>query len=145
MIYFDTSFLVPLIIQEATTADIVAFTSGLGHANLAVSHWTRVEFASLISRRVRMKKLDPAPAARAAAGFEALVETSFSIIAPTIEDFDLARRYLARADTGLRAGDALHLAIAANRSASAIYTLDRVMQKAGIALGLPASFGIAAA
>ena len=51
----------------------------------------------------------------------------------------LARDYLAQPDTGLRAGDALHLAIAANNAASEIHTLDKTMLKAGMQLGLPIS------
>jgi predicted nucleic acid-binding protein len=44
---------------------------------------------------------------------------------------------LANHATGLGAGDALHLAIAANRSASAVYSLDKMLVKAGRILGLP--------
>jgi predicted nucleic acid-binding protein len=43
---------------------------------------------------------------------------------------------------GLRAGDALHLAIARNRRADTIYSLDKTMLKAGRGLGLPLSSGI---
>jgi predicted nucleic acid-binding protein len=45
----------------------------------------------------------------------------------------------------LRAGDALHLAIAANRHAAAIYSLDKRLLRAGEILGLPVSAGISAA
>ncbi|MBC7637090.1 MAG: hypothetical protein H7251_15980 [Acetobacteraceae bacterium] len=51
---------------------------------------------------------------------------------------------MARPETGLRGGDALHLAIAANRRASAIYSLDKGLVKAGKMLGLPVSRGIPA-
>jgi predicted nucleic acid-binding protein len=54
----------------------------------------------------------------------------------------LARRYLHTYETGLRAGDALHLAIAGNHQAAAIYSLDRTMIKAGKILGLPVSAAI---
>jgi predicted nucleic acid-binding protein len=42
----------------------------------------------------------------------------------------------------LRAPDALHLAIAANRNATAIYTLDAGLRKAGRLMGLPVRSGI---
>jgi antitoxin (DNA-binding transcriptional repressor) of toxin-antitoxin stability system len=42
----------------------------------------------------------------------------------------------------LRAGDALHLAIAGNHQADAIYSLDKVMIKAGKILDLPVSMGM---
>ena len=42
MHYFDTSFLVPLILPEATSDAVSGFVAGLGGEDLAVSHWTRV-------------------------------------------------------------------------------------------------------
>lgn len=67
---------------------------------------------------------------------------SFAVFLPDAADFTQARDYLLRHETGLRAGDALHLAIASNRRASAIYSLDNGLVKAGKMLGLPASRGI---
>ena len=59
---FDTSFLVPLILPEATSEAIAAFFENLPADDLAVSNWTRVEFASLLAREVRMGNLDAAAA-----------------------------------------------------------------------------------
>jgi predicted nucleic acid-binding protein len=42
----------------------------------------------------------------------------------------------------LRAGDALHLAIAVNNNARMIYSLDRTFIQAGKKLGLPVQRGI---
>jgi NADP-dependent 3-hydroxy acid dehydrogenase YdfG len=67
---------------------------------------------------------------------------SFAVLLPNVEDFDLARRYLNRFETGLRAGDALHLAIASNHQVAAIYSLDRTLLAAGKMLALPVSRGI---
>jgi predicted nucleic acid-binding protein len=111
---------------------------------LAVSHWTRVEFSSLIAREVRMGGLDGRKAAQAGARFEAMLNGSFSILLPNTDDFTLARQYLGKFETGLRAGDALHLAIARNHHASAIYSLDKALLKAGNFLDLPVSMGIRA-
>ena len=58
MRYFDTSFLVPLILPEATSTRIADFFEALPADDLATSHWTRVEFASLLAREVRMGGLD---------------------------------------------------------------------------------------
>ena len=57
------------------------------------------------------------------------------------DTFDRAGEMLGHVETGLRAADALHLAIADNRDAEAIYTLDKRMIAAGRTLGLPASAG----
>jgi uncharacterized protein len=144
VLYFDTSFLVPLILPEATSDKITAFVRTLSAEPLAVSHWTLVEFSSLIGREVRMGGLDAGAATRADARFEAMVNASFTILLPKADDFGLARHYLARPETGLRAGDALHLAVANNHHAAAIYSLDKTLLKAGKILRLPVSMGIRA-
>lgn len=142
MLYFDTSFLAPLIFPEATSDRIAAFVRRLPTAELAVSHWTRVEFSSLIAREVRMGGLDIQAATRADARFEAMVDESFSVLLPNANDFGLAKRYLGRFETGLRAGDALHLAVANNHRATVIYSLDKALLHAGKILDLPVSAGI---
>jgi predicted nucleic acid-binding protein len=144
VLYFDTSFLVPLILPEATSDSIAEFVRGLSPKQLTVSHWTRVEFSSLIAREVRIGGLDVQTAMRADARFEAMVDESFSVLLPNADDFGLAKRYLGRFETGLRAGDALHLAIADNHRAEVIYSLDRTLLDAGKILNLPVSMGIRA-
>ena len=143
MHYFDTSFLVPLILPEETSDPIARFFADLAGENLAVSHWTRVEFSSLLAREVRMGGLSAEAAREADARFEAMVDESFAVLLPSGEDFNLTKEYLGCFETKLRAGDALHLAIATNRGAEAIYSLDKVLLDAGKRLGVPMSEGIA--
>lgn len=141
MLYFDTSFLVPLILPEATSDTIAAFIQELPGDQFTVSHWTRVEFSSLIAREVRMGGLDAGSAELADARFEAMVDESFAVLLPNADDYDLAKKFLGTFETGLRAGDALHLAIASNHQAGAIYSLDKMLFKAGEILGLPVNAG----
>jgi predicted nucleic acid-binding protein len=141
VLYFDTSFLVPVVLPEATSNKLTSFVGELPPEQLAISHWTRVEFSSLVARDVRMGHLDRQAAAKADARFEVMVERSFFVILPNADDFDLARQYLGRFETGLRAGDAFHLAIAKNHRASMIYSLDKTLLKAGRVLALPMSRG----
>jgi predicted nucleic acid-binding protein len=142
VLYFDTSFHAPLVLPESTSDKIAAFVRRLPVEELTVSHWTRVEFSSLIARDVRMSVLDAAAGARADARFEAMVDASFAVLLPNADDFGLAKRYLGKFNTGLRAGDALHLAIAGNRQAAAIYSLDKGLLMAGRLLDLPVSMEI---
>ena len=142
MLYFDTSFLAPLILQESASAKIERFIAGLPPGELAVSHWTRVEFSSLLAREVRMGGLDAGAARDADAQFETVVTESFVVLLPNAADFDLAKEFLGYHETGLRSGDSLHLAIARNRRAEAVYSLDKTLLKAGKLLGVRVNAGI---
>jgi predicted nucleic acid-binding protein len=139
MLYFDTSFLVPLIVGEALSNEVDRFVKSLPAEAITVSQWTCVEFSSLLARDVRMRVLSGAEAVEAEAQFDALIRRSFAVVVPAPDDFERSRQYLQRYETGLRAGDALHLAIARNHDAKQIYTLDKGLLKAGRMLGLPVS------
>lgn len=140
--YFDTSFLAPLILEETTSAAVERFLASLPVESLAISHWTRVEFSSLLAREVRMGGMEPRIALDADQQFEAIIAESFAVLVPAVDDFELAKRYLAEPRTGLRAGDALHLAIAANNGAEVIYSLNKTLLRAGKTIGLPVRTGI---
>lgn len=70
-----------------------------------------------------------------------LIKDSFHVLLPGRDDVDGVREWLDHFETGLRAGGALHLAMAGNRGAKAAYSLDRTMISAGRTLGLPTSAG----
>src|SRR5260370_34875163 len=80
VLYFDTSFLVPLILPEATSDKIAAFVRRLPAEEFTVSHWTRVKFSSLIAREVRTGGLDVQAAKKTNARFEAVEAESFSVL-----------------------------------------------------------------
>ena len=142
MVYLDTSFIAPLAIAEASSESVEAFLLRR-KAELATSQWTRVELASLVARRVRMGELDADQAEAIRTAFDRLLAESFTILTVATTDFMTAVALLAKPDTGLRAGDALHLAIARNHRAKTVYTLDCGLLKAGKRLKLPVSAGIA--
>ena len=142
MLYFDTSFLAPLILEEATSAKIEAYFAKLPAGELYVSHWARVEFSSLIAREVRMGGLAESDALLAIAQFDELVVDSFQVLAPSVADYELAKAYIQHFATKLRAGDAMHLAIASNNGAKTLYTLDEGLLNAAKLLKVRASRGI---
>jgi predicted nucleic acid-binding protein len=142
MNYFDTSFLVPLFVDESTSSRVEQFLKRQDAGQIAVSQWTCVEFSGVIARRIRIGSMSGDSAARIESAFDTLTAESFVVIAPTPTDFELATRYLRRYETGLRSGDALHLAIASNHSAQAIYSLDEGLVRAGRMLDLPTKTGI---
>lgn len=142
MLYFDTSFLAPLILEEATSEAIEAFIATQPAGQLYVSHWTRVEFASLIAREVRMGGLAESDALLAIGQFDELVADSFQILMPSTADYERAKKCIQNFATKLRAGDALHLAIANNNGAKTLFTLDVGLLNAANLLSVPASRGI---
>ena len=142
MRYFDTSFLAPLILEEATSTKIEALFARLPVGELYVSHWARVEFASLIAREVRMGGFAESDALLAIAQFDELVTDSFQIVTPGIADYELAKTTIQHFATKLRAGDALHLAIASNHGAQTFYTLDEGLLNAAKLMKVHASRGI---
>lgn len=142
MLYFDTSFLAPLILEEATSAKIEAYFARLPTGELYVSHWTRVEFSSLIAREVRMGGLAESDALLAIGQFDEMVADSFQVLAPGVADYELAKEYIQNFATKLRAGDALHLAIASNNGTKTFHTLDEGLLNAAGLLKVHASRGI---
>ncbi len=142
MRYCDSSFVAPLLLTEATSEAVEDFIAELGPGGATISEWTLLEIAGVLARQVRIQAMRPISADRAIARLNDLAEASFNVVAPEPADYRLARDYLRQYETGLRGGDALHLAIAANRRAEAIYTLDQGMLKAGRKLGLPVASGI---
>lgn len=142
MFYFDTSFLAPVILQEATSDKVEVFLRKLPQGQMYISHWVRVEFASLLSREVRMGGLKESEARTAIEQFEEMVVESYQVLVPTAVDYELARSYIQNFATQLRAGDALHLAIARNQGAQSVYTLDKGMLKAARMLKLVVNRGI---
>lgn len=142
MHYFDTSFLAPLVLPESSR-QIRTFVTSLPFDGLAVSHWAEVEFCSVLARDVRMGVRTEAAAHLKNAQFATLLRESFAVLLPSESDYALTKDFLCHFETGLRAPDALHLAVAANNGAEAIYTLDKTLLRAGKFLGLPVTTGIA--
>jgi uncharacterized protein len=139
MLYFDTSFIVPYILPESTSSRVQQFFTDQQSTNLAIRHWTRIEFASMLAREVRMQAMSEQAARDADTRFEAVMAQSFLVLLPDRNDFDLSKQYLARFETGLRSGDALHLAIGKNNGVEAFYTFDKKLFRAAKLLGLPAT------
>jgi predicted nucleic acid-binding protein len=71
--------------------------------------------------------------------FEQLLSESFRIVVPAASDYDTAAMFLRNPKSGLRAGDALHLAVAHNQKMRMLYSLDARMVEAARVLGIHAT------
>jgi predicted nucleic acid-binding protein len=137
MFYFDTSFIVPLFINEPTSEEVAAKLQAIPPTEIALSLWTKTEFSSVLARKVRMQESTEEFAFETINKFEQMMANSCQVIIPEAADFDLSAQYVQNFQTGLRAGDALHLAIAKNHGAILIYTLDVKLAKAASLLNIP--------
>jgi uncharacterized protein len=131
MVYLDTSVLVPLFLPEPESERIQRWLERQSGELLSISEWTLTEFASALGLKVRTKLLQMDQAREAQKVFEKLAAQSFHVHVPTRADYVRATAFLVEYGLGLRAGDALHLAIAYNEAAKAVYSLDRLFVSAG--------------
>jgi predicted nucleic acid-binding protein len=135
MLYLDTSLLVAALTNEAETERMQHWLGQQPVDDLAVSDWVATEFSSALSIKLRTGQIRIADRVEALVTFTRLATDSFTAIPVSRSDFRTAARLADQHAIGLRAGDALHLAICANHGAT-LCTLDRRLGDAGSALGI---------
>jgi predicted nucleic acid-binding protein len=135
MRYVDTSVLVAALLNEKNTARAQRWLGGQPAGDLAISDWVITEFSAALSMKLRTGELEPPHRNEVLAFFTRLTEASFHVLPVARLDFQTAARFADQYVTGLRAGDALHLAIASHHGAS-LHTLDRRLVEIGQALGV---------
>lgn len=139
MIYVDTSFLAPYYIEEDTSDRVEEVIFNISVDRLAISDWTQVEFASLLARRLRMGEISQETLREVMTVFDLELRESYAVFAVSRADFEVATRFLFQEGAaGLRAGDALHLAIAYNRRVERVLSLDRRLITIARMLGIDA-------
>jgi len=134
--YLDTSVLVSALTREAASPTVQAWLANID-GELVISEWVSTEFASALSLKQRTKQIDAGFRVDARAEFERLKAASFRII-------EIERRHLQQAtwlidspNSALRAGDALHAALAQLESLT-LCTRDRTLAENCLMLGIGA-------
>lgn len=136
MIYLDTSILIPYFVHEPETEAVEkAFLAF--EATVCTSHWTQAEFASAMAKKVRNRECSAATMVQTVARMTAMARELFVCWTPTAQDYETSIRYMLHSRSGLRAGDALHLAIA-QRNEATLWTMDKGLVKAARLLKIPA-------
>jgi hypothetical protein len=135
MVYVDTSALVPLFIREPSTDAVIDWLESSGE-RLAISEWTLVEFAAAAAIKLRTGQATAKLAKQAAARMREFTEKHCTIAVPGREQFRRAAELAGDDALKLRAGDALHLAIAESLKTQAIVCLDHAMIESAKLLGM---------
>lgn len=135
LLYLDTSALVPLFVREPATDRMRGFLREREPGSLAISLWVATEFASALALKLRTGNLDEDSYTEAMAQWRRFRD-GLSTIEIADAHFEDAARICQRRDLALRAGDALHLAVAAAHGC-ALATLDDRLLKAAPELGVP--------
>jgi len=135
--YLDTSLLVAALTPERRTAEVQRWLAKQKPDDLVISDWTVTEFSAALSMKVRSRQLDPESRSDALALFTRLARETFSVLPVAREDFREASRLADLHESGLRAGDALHLGVVANHG-ERLFSLDRVQVEVAVAAGISA-------
>ena len=128
MVYVDTSVLVALCVNEPKSATVARWYAA-STDELASAAWCVTEFASALGIKQRTNQITAEQGATAWQAFERLCASDLQLLPVDPPTFHRAAVLTLDAATGLRAGDALHLAAALDAKAKGMATLDDVLAR----------------
>lgn len=135
MVYVDTSVLVALFLKEPRSSDVARWYAAC-EDDLVSAMWCVTEFASALSIKQRTGQIDGTEAQAAWQHFERLCANDLQLIPVEPITFHRAAILTLDSGSGLRSGDALHLASALDAKAKSMATLDEVLAKNAMSLKL---------
>ncbi|OBZ95176.1 twitching motility protein PilT [Pararhizobium polonicum] len=139
MLYIDTSVLVAALTPETGTVRIQQWLAQQSADQLTTSDWTITEFSSALSLKMRTGQLQLEGRNRSLTAFRQLISESFTLLSISALHFRAAARLTDHFSLNLRAGDALHLAVAMEHGTT-LCTLDQRLAAAGPELGAETLF-----
>lgn len=128
MVYVDTSVLAALCVNEPKSVAVARWYVACTD-ELASAAWCVTEFASALGIKQRTNQITAEQGATAWQAFERLCASDLQLLPVDPPTFHRAAVLTLDAATGLRAGDALHLAAALDAKAKDMATLDDVLAR----------------
>lgn len=135
MIYLDTSAVVPLFVREPASEAIDAWLESCTEPIIS-SDWIVTEFASALSIKVRRGEINARQAHAAWKDFDAFCNSGLRLLPVSRKALKEAAMLALNAQSGLRSGDSLHLAMALETGASGLSTADGTLENNAKAKGL---------
>jgi uncharacterized protein len=133
--YLDASLLVAALTNEPETRQMQGWLSEQDPDDLVISDWVVAEFSATLSIKLRTGEINVRHRANALTMFTHLCNDNVTVMPVSRAQFRIAARFADQYALGLRAGDALHLAVCAEQGAT-ICTLDGRLSEAASALGI---------
>jgi len=112
MRYLDTSVVVSLLRPEPATTTVQRWVARNAASGLHVSDWVTVEVSTALSILQRTSELGASARAQAQQTYELLCGNTFEVLTVRRSAYALAAKWTAQPELSLRAGEALHLAVA---------------------------------
>ena len=128
-LYLDTNLLVAIYIEEEASHRVTAWFEAQS-AEFVVSDWTLVEFTSALGLKVRTGELSARQADDVQEKLEETLLPLLQVLAIDRSTYARAQMLMRSYALGLRAADALHLAMCVNEEARTLATADRVLYTA---------------
>ena len=135
MIYLDTSVAIPMFAPEAASGSILAWLDTC-QDDLVSADWILTEFASALLVKVRRGDLTEKHARLIWDNFDVFSRSGLRLVPVTRSAFVGAAELIRKAAGALRAGDALHLAMAIEVGATGVATADDQLDHSASAQGL---------
>ena len=128
-----------VLTHEAGWEALVAWLSRHQDASLIISDWVVTEFAAALSVKPRTAAIDELVRTAIADQLKMPRQQVLQTVPISSSHFHMAAHFARRAQPGLRAGDALHVAMAAEAGA-AIRTMDKRLARAALEIGVTVEF-----
>lgn len=135
MFYCDASLLVAILTPEVHSRVADDWIRQQDAGTLWISPWVTTEIASALAMKQRRGVLTAADRRASIALTQQLTTRTFGLIAVEARHFALAGERMVDTGDGLRAGDALHLAVASDHRLG-IATLDLDLEEAARCLDM---------